>query len=192
MESSRKPSVRLAISHKYSFTDVKQNVFAAKFSPYGQLLATTYSDGSLRIHSATHGEMLHTLKVPHLDKHKRPECDVEQGKDPMIEDDEVSPHANCITIDADHSITAVAWKPDGKSDESFTSLPTTKNPLSLRAATSDGRILRWNFEKPEELIEDIFSSTNYYHTIDYSYDGGAKFACAGFEPVVEVYDEETL
>jgi WD40 repeat protein len=37
----------------------------------------------------------------------------------------------------------------------------------------------------------VFSKTNYYHTIDYSHDGGAKFACAGYEPVVEIYDEET-
>ena len=58
--------------------------------------------------------------------------------------------------------------------------------------TSDGRVFRWCSDHPDEFIEDLFSETNYYHTIDYSQDGGKKFAVAGMEPVVELYDDETL
>lgn len=67
MDSKKKSSMKAAISHRYSYTDSKHNVFAAKFSRDGQYIATSYADGTLRIHTATKGEVLHSMKVPHLE-----------------------------------------------------------------------------------------------------------------------------
>lgn len=62
---------------------------------------------------------------------------------------------------------------------------------NFKAVTSDGRILNWRPEKAHELETVFTSEANYYHTIDYSPDGGSRFVCAGKLPILEVYDDNT-
>jgi WD40 repeat protein len=52
--------------------------------------------------------------------------------------------------------------------------------------------MRWRSSNGEKIENQIISETNSYLTIDYSPDGGTKFVCAGKNPTIEVYDEETL
>jgi hypothetical protein len=58
--------------------------------------------------------------------------------------------------------------------------------------TSDGRILNWKPENAYELDTTYKSSTNYYHSIDFSPDGGSKLVVAGKLPFIEIYDDETM
>ncbi len=62
---------------------------------------------------------------------------------------------------------------------------------NFKAVTSDGRILNWRPERAQELETVVTSDVNYYHTVDYSPDGGSRFVCAGKLPILEVYDDST-
>ena len=157
------------------------NVFAAKYSPDGNLIAVSQADGNLYIHSAQKGEKLHQIKVPTVDRV------MPQGAyDPkqLLQDEGHEEPACPFKISSDHSITSFAWKkPTGI---------LNARALSLKAVTSDGQILSWSAENPNELRSLYTSGHNYYHTVDYSHDGGQKFVCAGYLPVLEIYDDQTM
>jgi WD40 repeat protein len=44
--------LKAAVSNKYTIANSPQNVFAAKFSPDGNLIAASLADGNIYIHSA--------------------------------------------------------------------------------------------------------------------------------------------
>lgn len=127
-------------------------MFAAKYSPDGQLIVSSYADGTLHFHKASDGKHLYSFKVPPLDKPKLAEVDVELGKKL---DEEEAVHENAISIDADHAITSIAWKPI--QEDSGHLINCGQGPQSFRAATSDGRVFRWSSSKPDEFSEDIYS-----------------------------------
>ena len=87
-------------------------------------------------------------------------------------------------ISSDHSVTSIAWKKP---------LDGHIKSQSFKAVTSDGQILKWDSTSKPEEIEVVYKSEhNYYHTLDFSHDGGLKFACAGYLPIIEIFEEETL
>lgn len=93
----------------------------------------------------------------------------------LLKADEQQAHCP-FKISSDHSITSIAWK----------------NKEELKAVTSDGQVMHWSQKQPGEVQSLSTSAHNYYHTLDFSKDGGKKFVCAGYLPVLEIYDDETL
>lgn len=81
-------------------------------------------------------------------------------------------------ISSDHSVTSIAWNKPGAS--------------LFKAVSSDGQIFQWDSRNPNGLKNLYTSEHNYYHTIDYSHDEGQKFVCAGYLPVLEIFDDETM
>jgi len=126
--------LKVSVRSTQTLKDSHVNVFAGKFSPDGNLLAVSHSDGMLRVHTLNKvSGTKYEVHVPPLERN------------PFSEDakEDESPHENVYEIEADHSITGIAWKP--MNDPGFA------QTQELKAVTADGRVLSWTNERPKEL-----------------------------------------
>ena len=163
------------VSHKYLIKNSVSNVFAARFSPDGNYIAASYADGSVHIHTVFKGDRVFSPKI----------VQKEEAEAQVVEDSTTNGKRNLPVVVIKPIITSLCWRPssiDG-GDSAF---------QNFKGVTTDGRIVSWRPEKAHLLTTLATSETNYYHTIDFSNDGGSKLVCAGKLPIIEIYDDETM
>jgi len=113
-------AVKAVITHKYTLKDSILNVFAAKFSPDGNYIASSYADGTVHIHTVFKGDRVFTPKIlkKKLDSH-----------DPskLRDQDLIKP-----------IVTSISWRPALIDDSAY---------QTFKAVTADGMVLNWRAEK---------------------------------------------
>lgn len=77
---------------------------------------------------------------------------------------------------------------------SLTWLPTrseSQDAQKALGATLDGSIVRWTPMDSNSVEHIELNRKSQYHAIDYAADG-RRFAVAGAQPTIEIYDEERM